>query len=313
MSETAPRQSLITLRDGDLAATIDPQFGNNLFSLKLRDREFLWTPPNWRSQPALGGIPLLAPWANRIDGDSYYINGRRYRLNPDLENFRRDANGLPIHGLFAFTDRWNIGAQSESMLVTSLHVKHPDWLAQFPFNQWITITYRLHQGALLISVKVYHHSAEPMPLSLGFHPYFQLPDSSRDDWRIRIPARKSAVLSDQMIPTGEFTLFDPEPWHPLRGTSFDSVYCDLTGDTFVAECRTGPTPSRLAVGFGPQFPVGIVYAPADKNCVCFEPMTALTNAFNLDHAGKNAFLTKVDSGSASDTWRENFWIRPELL
>jgi len=37
--------------------------------------------------------------------------------------------------------------------------------------------------------------------------------------------------------------------------------------------------------------------------VCFEPMTAVTNAFN----SPNAMLPHVAPG---ETWRESFWITP---
>jgi hypothetical protein len=36
-------------------------------------------------------------------------------------------------------------------------------------------------------------------------------------------------------------------------------------------------------------------------------MTALTNAFNLDHASVDAGLQHVAPG---ETWRESFWIAP---
>jgi aldose 1-epimerase len=296
---------MIELGDGDLTALVDLRFGNNLFSLKLRDREFLWTPPDFRSKPALGGIPLLAPWANRIDGDSYFANGKRFLLNPDLGNLRRDGNGLAIHGLLAFTDCWRIWKQTASWVTCRLQFwLEPPYMAQFPFAHTLEITYALRDGALEVQTEIRNLSTGPLPLCIGFHPYFQLPDSPRDEWTLRIPARRAVTLSDKLTPTGETTPFDPAATHPLKNNSFDSVFCDLTGEEFSAQSKS----ARLAVRFGPKYTVAIVYAPPDKQCFCFEPMTALTNAFNLDHAGKNAYLKAIAPG---DTWRESFWIRPE--
>src|ERR1035437_1297233 len=53
--------------------------------------------------PRLCGVPFLAPWANRLDGDAYWANGKRYLLNPNLGNVRRDGNQKPIHGLLGFS------------------------------------------------------------------------------------------------------------------------------------------------------------------------------------------------------------------
>ena len=42
-----------------------------------------------------------------------------------------------------------------------------------------------------------------MPVALGYHPYFQLHDAPRDQWKVHLAAREQYVLSDVLIPTGE--------------------------------------------------------------------------------------------------------------
>jgi aldose 1-epimerase len=51
----------------------------------------------------------------------------------------------------------------------------------------------------------------------------------------------------------------------------------------------------------------VVYAPKGREFVCFEPMAAVTNAFNLAHAGKYPELQSVPAGGR---WRESFWVTP---
>src|ERR1700730_1169603 len=43
------------------------------------------------------GIPLLHPWANRLHGLEYEVEGTSVRLDPDRSPVRLDPNGLPIH------------------------------------------------------------------------------------------------------------------------------------------------------------------------------------------------------------------------
>src|SRR5271167_1128073 len=99
---------IVRLEDGDIAVSIAPGFGNICISMMVSGQEILWRPQptlaEWRAHPAMGGVPLLSPWANRIDGDAYWANGKRYLINPDLPFLRRDANGLPMHGLVSYTD-----------------------------------------------------------------------------------------------------------------------------------------------------------------------------------------------------------------
>src|SRR5260370_35488866 len=44
-----------------------------------------------------------------------------------------------------------------------------------------------------------------MPVGIGFHPYFQVHDAPRDEWRVHVAARDKLPLSPQLIPTGEGT------------------------------------------------------------------------------------------------------------
>ena len=59
--------------------------------------------------------------------------------------------------------------------------------------------------------------------------------------------------------------------------------------------------------YGPKYPVAVVYAPPAREFICFEPMAAVTNAFNLAHAGVYGELQSIPPGGQ---WKESFWIRP---
>ena len=62
-------------------------------------------------------------------------------------------------------------------------------MKQWPFAHTIEMTYRLRDGVLEVATAIVNLSAEPMPVAVGFHPYFQLTDSRRDDWTISVGAR----------------------------------------------------------------------------------------------------------------------------
>jgi aldose 1-epimerase len=60
------------------------------------------------------------------------------------------------------------------------------------------------------------------------------------------------------------------------------------------------------VFYGPKYPIAVVYAPKGKDFICFEPMSAPTNAFNMAHAGTYKELQSVPAGGK---WRESFWVQ----
>ena len=75
-----------------------------------------------------------------------------------------------------------VKADGNSAWVTSkIEVyRQPDWMAQFPFAHTVEMTHRLKDGVLEVAVKLNNLSAAPMPVAIGFHPYFQVNDAPRD-------------------------------------------------------------------------------------------------------------------------------------
>ena len=183
--------------------------GNNAFEMKVKGQNVLRWPfesvDAFKAAPRLSGIPFLGPWANRLDEQAFYANGRRYAFDMDLGNVR---GAIPIHGFLATTDLWQVvevKADGRAAWVTSRleFFRQPQWMKQFPFAHTIQITYRLADGVLQVATRIENLSAEPMPLAIGFHPYFQLTDSPRDEWRLSVGARTEWVLASNKIPTGE--------------------------------------------------------------------------------------------------------------
>ena len=58
--------------------------------------------------------------------------------------------------------------------------------------------------------------------------------------------------------------------------------------------------------FGRNYPVAVVWEPAGRDFICFEPMAGVTDAVNLNHAGKYPDLQMVAPGAK---WTASFWIR----
>jgi aldose 1-epimerase len=296
---------------------IVPSLGNLAYEFKVNGKNVFWLPyetlAEMQARPQFGGNPFLAPWANRLSEDAFFANGSKFRLNPDLGNIRRDQNQKPIHGLLTFSPDWRVTAveaDSDSASVTSRleFWKHPELMAQFPFAHTIETTYRLHEGVLEVRTTIENLSAAPMPVGIGYHPYFQLHDAPRDQWKVHLAARDRLVLSKMVIPTGERKPVEfPDPL-PLAGVALDDVFGGLVRDaseraTFSVEGAH----EKISVIYGPKYTVAVVYAPPGRQFICFEPMSAITDGFNLAHAG---VYKELQSIPPAGVWRESFWIVP---
>jgi aldose 1-epimerase len=305
---------VLRLTDTDHATEVSicPSIGNIAYDLRVKDQPILMAPPSpltaWRDKPSQAGVPFLGPWANRLDGDAFWANGTRYHLNPDVIALRRDGNGLPIHGLLLFTDAWQVArvtADANAAEVASRleFWRHPQWMAQFPFAHTIEMTHRLSGGVLEVRTSIQNHSIDPMPLVIGFHPWYQMPGTPRDDWKVHAPVRDHYILSAKFTPTGETEPANlPDPVS-LAGRQLDDVFGGIQPNSEFALESNG---RKISVRYGPKFPIAVIYAPQTRNVVCFEPMTAPTNGFNLAHDGLYKNLSSVGPG---ETWSESFWIR----
>jgi aldose 1-epimerase len=320
-AEKVSRDHIETVRLTDASrkteVSIVPSIGNNAFEMKVNGKNIFYFPfqtlTAFQEKPTLAGNPLLSPWANRLDHNGFYASGKHYSVDPELKNVRFDGHKQPIHGLLAFAKEWKIirldaDANSASVESQLEFWRYPDYMAQFPFAHTLTMTYRLSDGVLEVETKIDNHSTEAMPVSVGFHPYFELHDTPRDQWKVDLPVKQEFVLSPQLVPTGAMRPFTRTSPMGLAGTQLDDVFGGLapSADGKVEFAVQGGK-ERIAVVYGPKYPVAVVYAPPGKNFICFEPMSGPTNAFNLHHAGKYEALQMIAPGAK---WAESFWIRP---
>ena len=219
IARSATAQPYSARRNGDVvqledaktqtAVSIVPAVGDVAFEMKVKGQNVLRWPyasvDEFKARPALSGIPFLGPWANRLDEQAFYANGTRYAFDMDLGNVH---GAIPIHGFLASTSLWQVvelNADRTSAWLTSRldFYRQPMWMKQWPFAHTIEITHRLQDGVLEVSTTITNMSAEPMPVAIGFHPYFRLTDSARDEWTIAVGARTHWLLAPNKVPTGE--------------------------------------------------------------------------------------------------------------
>jgi aldose 1-epimerase len=225
------------------------------------------------------GIPLLHPWANRLDGPRYSVDGRVVELDPDSMPVRLDPNGLPIHGLATASPYWELRVAEADDTAARLRAEldfaaHPDLLAGFPFPHRLEAEVVLSGRVLCIETTLEATGDVAVPVAFGYHPYLRLPGLARPEWRVDLPVRRRARLDERGIPTGE-----AEPAKLTRarldGHGFDDLFVELLHPP---EFLLEGAGRRIEVRFEQGYPCAQVYGPPDAEHVCFEPMTAPTNA-----------------------------------
>ncbi|HUA03922.1 MAG TPA: aldose 1-epimerase [Solirubrobacteraceae bacterium] len=281
----------ITLTSADGSTTAEFVPGANLVccSLEVDGVELLERRRGVRVYAEQGktmGIPLLYPWANRLARFGYAAAGREVVLSEHDARIPRDSGGLPIHGVLPGLLHWEpADSRATDTLAARLDWSSAELLELFPFVHEVHCEATVGRAELTVTTTVTAVSEDRVPVSFGYHPYTRLPGVPRDQWQITLAASNRLVLDDHSIPTGDRAPVD-RPRFPLAGLSLDDAF-DAGPGAFKA---AGPNAS-LTMEFLGGYGYAQVFSPDGQDFVCFEPMTAPTNALN-SHDG----LTVVPPG-----------------
>ena len=264
---------------GETVAELVP--GANLLcsSLRHRDGELLDPGHGVEAYARLGrtmGIPLLYPWANRLSRRGYAAAGRSVSLPEPEGRYAVDPNGLPIHGALPGHLRWEVAEHGPDRLRATLQWGSPALLELFPFAHEVQVQAVVDERGLILTTTVRATGGDSVPVSFGYHPYLTIPGSQRRGWQVDLGASERLALDERMIPTGareelihrDFLLAD-ESWD-------DSLASLSTPAQFLVSDGELTVSATFEAGYG----WAQVYAPPGGDFICFEPMTAPTDALN---------------------------------
>lgn len=274
----------LTLHDQDaqLEATFVPGAGMLCCSLRHRGEELLAQNAGVAVYAERGktmGIPLLYPWANRLAGFDYAVAGRTVTVPHDTTRVSLENHGLPIHGLIGGRLAWEPtrapgpGAQALAARLNWGDLR-PELFEVFPFRHELHYEARLAAGRLEVAVTVTACGEDTVPVAFGFHPYFALPGVPREQWLIELPAMRRLALDEQQIPTGPDRAL-PGQTFELAAHEFDDGFDAVAQPARFTVAAGG---RRIAVELLDGYPCAQVFAPAARQFICFEPMTAPANA-----------------------------------
>jgi len=273
---TAPEaRAGVTVSTGLLDATFLPELGMLGVSLRHRGDELLALPGGLDGYRAgnVTGLPLLAPWANRLGARRYEVEGALV----DLEGLalHTDEHGLPIHGTMSAQLGWEVVAvDGRSMTGRFDFGARPELLASFPFPHELRIAVVVDATTLSVATTLTPTTGRAVPIAFGYHPYLRLPGVRRSEVHLRLPARRHIDLDDQGLPTGRSRVEDAED-EPLGTRTFDDLYELDDNDRRLALTGGG---RRLSLLLDDGYHHAQVFTPPAADTVCLEPMSAPVNA-----------------------------------
>lgn len=266
--------------DGKSRASFIPEKGGICYSIifpdKNEERELLFlhdyfSQSHWFDLP--GGWPFLFPVCARVERDGqrghYLYEGHIYQM--------------PQHG-FAWQSSWEVlSAEKPDELIMFLR-DNPATRAIYPFSFEVKLLYKIGNGILICEQIYTNLNKDPMPYSVGFHPYFLTPAPEQG---------KDEVILD---------------YQPVKCFSYNKDYTDLVGTQPLFQIPTSITNpqinekltllgknKKVALKYTEDFILEIgaagiedldlfpylqLYTMPDKPFFCVEPWMSFPNAIN---------------------------------
>jgi galactose mutarotase-like enzyme len=263
-----PGPDRLHLEAPGVQAIVNLVAGGRVASLIVDGHELLKT--EGYGPRAWGSFPMV-PYAGRVRHGTFAFDGRTFDL-PTAEGPHA------LHGT-VYLRRWEV--IGEGTIAADLG---PDW----PFEGRVVQRFELAEDALCCRLEL--HADEPMPASMGWHPWFVRRLAGGDgEVELDLDAGSMYVRDDEGIATHR--LVDP----PGSG-SFDDCFTNLRRPPVVR------WPGILELTVESSCPDWVVYTVPEE-AICIEPQTAPPDALNHDPA----IVTPGHPLVAEMTWR---WRRP---
>lgn len=287
----------------------DDEFGNQIFKI---------------------GGAILLPFANRIRGKvspdgktiTATVGGKSVTLAANWSGNQPGAEKHAIHGLMRQSQFQNVQMQNgpkDSTVSAGLHAGNFDdhWLSATD----VRVEVVLNHNEFDMTVTATNAGHEPLPMGIGWHPYFVIPSGDRQQARLHLPSTTRAVMNnyDDTFTTGQRV--------PVKGTAYDfsapdgrplgSQYLDDNFSNLQYNSQ-GETVSEIIdakanyglrlITLSPDIKSIQVYAPPQKNFIAIEPQFNLPDPYNKNWGSTNTGMVVLKPGQ-SVSWR----VRLELF
>jgi aldose 1-epimerase len=284
--------SPITLRAGAAGLVLTPAIGG---SIARYWRETATTPIEWlrpaatdavsrRDVYGMAAFPLV-PYSNRIREGRFAFRGREVRLPLNCPPLPHSIHG---HG-------WQAGWHPVAVDAAQAELEYRHPADTWPWAYRARQRFTLSAARLTVDLILTNEGEATMPAGLGWHPYFGRTP------RATLGAEVTGLwLTDrEVMPTA---LAAPPPGSdPARGIHPDAVVLDhcFTGWSRRVVVEWPEREARLAMTAESPLDFLVLYTPAGESFFCAEPVSHVTDAFNLAAAGRaDTGLRTLDPGES---------------
>jgi galactose mutarotase-like enzyme len=246
----------LILQDGGTVVAIAPERGAIVTRFDVGPRRVLYLDETTLHDPTKnvrGGVPVLFPTPGKLADDAWSYAGH--------------AGTLKQHG-FARDLPWQVCERTASSVRLRLATS-PETRARWPWELTFDLTCSVAGATLRLDQRIDNTGEAAMPIGVGFHPYFAVPDADKPRTTIATGARRAFdnVTKRDVDLDGPLALARPEvDLHLLDHGSSESALVAPGG--------------TVTLRGSAEYTHWVVWTIAGKDYVCLEPWTCPGNALN---------------------------------
>ncbi|MEN9222068.1 MAG: hypothetical protein Q6M04_06490, partial [Thermostichus sp. BF3_bins_97] len=275
-------------------AEIVPERGGILTRWRIGGAEILYMDEARFLDPSLtvrGGIPILFPICGNLPDNTYSHAGQSYTLK---------QHGFARNRPWQVVDQDTDGQASLTVMLES----DAETLSVYPFEFTLLFSYQLRGRQLTLKQHITNRSPEPMPFSVGFHPYFQVEEAAKPKLRLGIPAHE--LYDHRELRPASANSKTSAPFHNAFDWAAPEI--DVAFKSLSAQEATVTDPTagrRLILTYDEIFSTLVFWTVQGKPFFCLEPWTGPRNALITGEK-----LIQLPPGNSLET---QFVLRVEAL
>jgi galactose mutarotase-like enzyme len=231
-------ETIITPEGGEVS--VCPERGGIITSIKFQDREILYLDQATLQDTNVnvkGGIPILFPNAGPLPPE-----------NPQYPILKQ-------HGFARNSSKWRLERTSRGFKETL--ISDMDTNAVFPYNFRFSLMANFEEdGSFSINGEVENTGEIELPLAMGLHPYFKVPQDEKGQIKFNFEGGKS--VEEQV-----------ELWANGKSISIDNPR--VKDPDAIIEVVI-PSLGTLIIDVSPEYKKIWIWSIAGKDFICIEPV-----------------------------------------
>jgi len=286
LNENEVKENTLTLRSGNALLAIIPEVGGCItrYCLKTEEQVLdLMRPATHAGLVAADPLELscfpLIPFSNRIRNGRFTFQGKQIKMPP---NFSPEVHTIHGHG---WKVPWTVSEVKENRAVLAYQHFADAW----PFPYLARQVFELNGSSLTLTLQITNNGKSAMPAGIGLHPYF-----------VRTPLATITAKTERMwINDSEnmpLSLEQPEEIKLLnhgfevKQKTLDNLFCGWNREALISWPEWH---AALKITADAPLDYLVIFTPPEENFFCVEPVSHVTDAFNLLENESSAHGAKI--------------------